>query len=302
MIMGNQIVLIEYGYTDALPPGEKHQGLDGQEFSDGSNGREFVLRRIVKENQTIERPTLTEIREYANVQISTLVGKVPLLVKVISLQNDDDKTNDEFEEDVLQDPELAIDEKGTRPMDAFVPNVVVVVVVVVVDVWIGVGVVVVGMDPVGGSGGRRGSVVVVIVVGSSYGLPHQPGFQAQILQSPHVDATRRRLVLEHQDQGVLAAQDLNQKLQKTIEYVRFVPISQGFDVNGVILVAEAQPRFDGINGDHPEYANHVTLDVGLVVMHQMHDDAVNRNGKSQQDKGAGAEPGDQVGVGAIIFS
>jgi hypothetical protein len=111
--------LIEHGDADGLPPCEKNQSFDAQEFPHGPNRCQFIFGGIIEKNQTIQGPTLTQVGQDANVQISTLVGKITFLVPMVAFQNHDHNAGDKFQQDVLQDTKFAFDKKGTRPMDAF---------------------------------------------------------------------------------------------------------------------------------------------------------------------------------------
>jgi hypothetical protein len=100
----------------------KTSALTDKNFPTGrmSNRCQFVFCGIVEKNQTIQRPTVTQIgQNAANIQISFLDRKITFLVPMIAFQNHDDNTANEFQQDALQDTEFAFDKKGTCPMDAF---------------------------------------------------------------------------------------------------------------------------------------------------------------------------------------
>mmetsp|Transcript_16791 Transcript_16791/g.48353 ORF Transcript_16791/g.48353 Transcript_16791/m.48353 type:complete len:248 (-) Transcript_16791:1066-1809(-) len=67
------------------------------------------------------------------------------------------------------------------------------------------------------------------------------------------------------------------------------------------MESEAQPRFDAVDGDHPEYAHDVALHVGLVVIGEVGEYAVDGYREAQEYEGAGREPRDQVRVGPVQF-
>lgn len=172
-------------------PGEKDEGLDGKKFSDGSNCGEFVFRGVVKEYETIQGPALGYVGQYTNIEISALVGEVSFLVESVSFQNHDGDTEKEFQEHVLENPEFTLDEEWGRPVDTFFGTTAASYGTVVVRA---------------GSGGGVGNH------GASDGLSHKPRFEAAVLESPHVDPTGRRLVLQQQDESFFATQNLNEEL------------------------------------------------------------------------------------------
>mmetsp|Transcript_14951 Transcript_14951/g.33302 ORF Transcript_14951/g.33302 Transcript_14951/m.33302 type:complete len:320 (-) Transcript_14951:883-1842(-) len=59
--VGNEVHLVQYVYEDALPPGEKNEGFDAQELSDGIDGRQFVLGGQVENDEHVEGPALGEV-------------------------------------------------------------------------------------------------------------------------------------------------------------------------------------------------------------------------------------------------
>ena len=117
--MWDQVHLVENTDHDGLPPSEEDQGLDTQELSDGANGPQLVLGCVVEKNQTVECPTLTEIRKDTNVEVSSLGSKVSFFVDLISLQYHNDNAADELEQDILKDAKLAFDKEWTCPMHSF---------------------------------------------------------------------------------------------------------------------------------------------------------------------------------------
>mmetsp|Transcript_20852 Transcript_20852/g.57935 ORF Transcript_20852/g.57935 Transcript_20852/m.57935 type:complete len:374 (-) Transcript_20852:4-1125(-) len=118
-VVGDQLHLVENADKERLPPGKKDQQLDRQKLSDGPDGRQLVLGGKIKKEKAVECPGLADIGQYANVEISSLVAETPLLVQVVGFQNQNRNGRRQFQQDVLEDPELALKEKGRRPVNPF---------------------------------------------------------------------------------------------------------------------------------------------------------------------------------------
>ena len=66
------------------------------------------------------------------------------------------------------------------------------------------------------------------------------------------------------------------------------------------MKAHGEPTLGAVNGDHPQYANDVDLDKGLIIIGQVSDNAVHGNGKSEQHKGPCTEPGNKMWFLAVV--
>mmetsp|Transcript_20102 Transcript_20102/g.57031 ORF Transcript_20102/g.57031 Transcript_20102/m.57031 type:complete len:201 (-) Transcript_20102:318-920(-) len=139
------------------------------------------------------------------------------------------------------------------------------------------------------------------LVGLPHRLSHQPGFDAP-LQPPHVHAPGGRLVLEHQYESLFASKHLDKELQEAVEDVAFVAVSQRFDVDGVPMESQTQPRLDAVNRDHPQYPHNVALHRRLIVVGKVRDDAVHGNWEAQDDERASRKPSNQMCVGSVRWS
>mmetsp|Transcript_19500 Transcript_19500/g.53672 ORF Transcript_19500/g.53672 Transcript_19500/m.53672 type:complete len:204 (-) Transcript_19500:460-1071(-) len=81
------------------------------------------------------------------------------------------------------------------------------------------------------------------------------------------------LVLEHQHKSFFPAQHLYQKLEKGVQNITFIQISDCFNVDCVGSKSHGQPGSNRIERNHPQDSNHIFLHlwhvpVGQVQIHQ----------------------------------
>lgn len=72
--------------------------------------------------------------------------------------------------------------------------------------------------------------------------------------------------MHHYDQSALAADEIYEELEESVDCKGFVEVADGVGVQGRFYRNETDPGGDGVDGDHEEDADYVALEEGFAVV------------------------------------